>query len=255
MSSNRRVPEVGIVSSGIEVGLVRTGGFRARLCVAALAAAAPLAIWGQGTAAAEGCLYQDDPVTANNLGQVERSLLCLNNAVRLRSGLNPIASDARLQGAASAHSADMAARLYFDHVTPEGVTAAARALAAGYTAGVGENIGASNGLAAILVFRAWRASPGHNLNLLYPTYQATGIGVATGYPFGGRGYTATQMFGIGPAQGTDTALDLYYPNRKCKKAKLARLGRQGKRSSPNRSKELARKLRRVCSEKPAKPLL
>jgi uncharacterized protein YkwD len=223
--------------------------------VAALVAAALLAIWGQGTAAAEGCLYQNDPVTSSNLGHVERSLLCLNNAVRLRSGLNPLASDPRLQGAASAHSADMAARLYFGHVSPEGVTAAARALAAGYTAGVGENIGASNGPNAILVFRAWRASPGHNFNLVSPQYQATGIGVAMGYPFGGHGYTATQMFGTGPAQGGDTGLDLYYPNNRCRRAKLGRLGRKGKKAAPMRGKLLARKLQQVCSAKPVKPRL
>jgi uncharacterized protein YkwD len=216
--------------------------------------AALLAFARPGTAAAEGCLYQDDPVTAGNLSQVERSLLCLNNALRLHSGLNPLGSDARLQGAATAHSADMAARLYFDHITPEGITPALRAIAAGYTAGVGENIGASNGQTGILVFRAWRASPGHNTNLLLPQYQATGIGMAIGYPFGGPGYTVTQMFGTAPATGGDTALDLYYPNDACKRAKLARLG-GAKKMSRERRRELARRLRRSCSSKPQAPRL
>ena len=235
------------------MGRVWTGKIWRRLGLATLGSLALLAIVGQGTAAAEGCLYQDDPISGDNLGRVERSLLCLTNAVRLRSGLNALATDARLQGAASAHSADMSARLYFNHITPEGVDPAVRAIAAGYTGGVGENIGASNGLTGILVFRAWRASPGHNFNLLYPLYQATGIGLAVGYPFGGRGYSATQMFGVGPAQGHDTALDLYYPNDRCKQVKLARLN--GIKGSREKRRVFARKLRQACRLKPGQPLL
>jgi hypothetical protein len=224
-----------------------------RLVLATLGSAVLLALGGQGTAAAEGCLYQDDAVTADNLGRVERSLLCLGNAVRVDSGLNPLATDARLQGAASAHSADMSTRLYFSHITPEGLDPAVRALAAGYTAGVGENIGASNGPTAIVLFRAWRASPGHNFNLLYPAYQATGVGLALGYPFGGRGWSVTQMFGVGPAQGSDTALDLYYPNDRCRRAKLARLS--GRKSSREQRRAFTRKLRQACRMKPAPPRL
>jgi uncharacterized protein YkwD len=230
---------------------------RGRVGILATAVAGLLALALPATAAAEGCLYQDDPAV-QDLARAQRTLVCLNNAVRLHSGLNALTSDPRLQGAATAHSADMAARLYFDHVTPEGVTPAARASAAGYPASVGENIGASTGLTPRFVFQAWRASPGHNTNLLYPLYQATGIGLAAGYPFpGGRpGYTATQMFGSGPAIGTDTALDLYYPNEACRKGKLGleRPKKAGPRARQRR-RELARKVRRACGSKPAAPLL
>jgi Cysteine-rich secretory protein family len=227
-----------------EVGKVPTRRL-GRVALALLGSLVALAAIGQGTAAAEGCLYENDPAT-NDLVHAERTLLCLNNAVRLHAGLNALAMDRRLQGAATAHSADMVARVYFNHLTPEGLTPSARAIAAGYLAGVGESIGASTGTTPILVFRAWRASAGHNANLLYRTYQATGIGVVPGYPFpGGGSYTVTQMFGTGPSTGSDTALDLYYPNRRCRKAKLAK----------RRKKPLARKLRRACQSKPAKPRL
>jgi uncharacterized protein YkwD len=219
-----------------------------------------LAIALPATAAAEGCLYQEE-VATQDLTRAERTLLCLNNAVRVHAGLNALASDPRLQGAASAHSADMAARLYFEHVTPEGVTPAAQAVAAGYLAGVGQNIGASTGLTPIFVFRAWRASPGHNINLLYPLYQATGIGLAAGYPFpGGRpGYSATQMFGTGPSTGTDTGLDLYYPDERCRQGRLAWLGLTRKKkigpAARERRRKLSRKLRAACRAKPVPPLL
>ena len=232
-----------------------------RAAVLASIVAGLVALALPGTAAAEGCLFQDDPAT-QNLDRAQRSLLCLNNAVRAHAGLNALASDPRLQGSATAHSADMVARVYFDHLTPEGVTQSARAIAAGYLAGVGENIGASTGATPILVFRAWRASPGHNTNLLYPLYQATGIGLAAGYPFSGTGgccFTATQMFGTGTSTGTDTALDLYYPNERCRKGKLAQLGLARKKkvgpAARERRKELARKLRRTCRSKPVAPRL
>ena len=228
-----------------------------RAAVLAITVAGLLALALPSTAAAEGCLYQDDPVTAANTAQAERSLLCLNNAVRAHTGLTALQSDLRLQGAATAHSADMLARAYLEHITPEGITQSVRAIAAGYLAGVGENVGASNTQPVINVFRAWRASAGHNTNLLYPPYRATGIGLVPGYVFGGPGYTVTQMFGLGPANGADTGLDLYYPNERCRKGKLARLGLKRKKNvgpaARERRKELARKLRKTCRAKPIAP--
>jgi uncharacterized protein YkwD len=215
--------------------------------IAAAAAGILLLAAGQGSAAAEGCLYQDQAVTSSDQARVERSLLCMANAVRNRSGLHLLIADPRLGGAARGHSADMVARGYFSHTGLDGSSPSDRAQAAGYPGGVGENIAASSQGTALSVFSLWRSSPGHNANLL-GSYVATGLGVAPGFPGGRGGITATQMFGGAPARGNDAGLGLYYPNERCGAAKSrriairARLGHAGKRS---RRVKLHRKLRRA----------
>jgi uncharacterized protein YkwD len=235
-----------------------------RPLLAAAATAVALLAAGQGTAAAEGCLYQDEVVSASNQPRAERSLLCLANSVRRAAGLASVTADSRLNAAARAHSSDMVARGYFSHTSPEGSTPSSRAQAASYPGGAGENIAASSQGTAISIFRAWRASPGHNSNILSP-YAASGIGVAAGFPGGGRGITATQMFGSARPDGTDTALDLYYPNERCRAAKLRRIAVKSRvkrsRKGPARAKQ-RRKLRRAkhavartCSQPAEPPLL
>jgi hypothetical protein len=195
---------------------------------------------------AEGCLYQDEAAGGANQSRVERSLLCLTNAVRGRAGLNLLVEDARLKAAARGHSADMVARGYFSHTTPEGSTPSDRAQAAGYPGGAGENIAASSRGTAISVFSLWRASPGHNANLL-GSYATSGLGVAPGFPGGRGGITATQMFGRAPAQGKDTGLDLYYPNERCAAAKLRKIAVKARLRATKKARraKLRRKLRRA----------
>jgi uncharacterized protein YkwD len=218
---------------------------------------------GQGTAAAEGCLYQGESANASNQVRVELSLLCLTNAVRGRAGLNGLAADPRLNAAARGHSADMVARGYFSHNGLGGSTPSDRALAAGYPGGVGENIAANSRGTAISVFSLWRASPGHNANLL-GSYSATGLGVAAGFPGGRGGITATQMFGRAAAPGSDTGLELYYPNERCASAKLSKIALRARlrAAKKGRRAKLRRKLRRAkravagaCSGPAEQPLL
>jgi uncharacterized protein YkwD len=240
------------------------GAGHARDAIGAIAAAAALLIAGQGTAAAEGCLYQDDVVGSSNQARVERSLLCLTNAVRRTAGLPAVLADPRLSSAARGHSADMVARGYFSHTSPEGGSPSDRAQAAGYPGGAGENIAASGRGTARSVFSLWRTSPGHNANLL-GSYLATGLGVAPGFPSGRGGITATQMFGRVPAQGSETGLDLYYPNEPCRAAKLRKIAlRSRMRASKKRRAraKLRRKLRRAkravagtCSQPAQAPML
>jgi uncharacterized protein YkwD len=256
-----RITHIGPLTFGSGMG---AGAGHARYAIAAIGAAAALPIVGQGTAAAEGCLYQDDVVSSSNEARVERSLLCLTNAVRRPAGLPAALADARLNSAARGHSVDMVARGYFSHSSPEGSSPSDRAQAAGYPGGAGENIAASGRGTAISVFSLWRSSPGHNANLL-GSYSATGLGVAPGFPSGGGGITATQMFGRAPAQGSDTGLDLYYPNEPCRAAKLRRIAInvriKGSRKGSRRTK-LRRRLRRAkravartCSQPAQEPLL
>jgi uncharacterized protein YkwD len=215
-----------------------------RCGVAAIVGIAALLIAGHGTAAAEGCLYQDEAVTSANQARVERSLLCLTNAVRRSAGLASVLADSRLGAAARGHSADMVARGYFSHTSPEGGSPSDRARAAGYPGGAGENIASSGRGTAISIFQAWRGSPGHNGNIV-GSYLAAGIGVAPGFAGGGRGLTATQMFGRAAADTGDTALDLYYPNERCKTAKLGKLALKARIGKKKPSRKQQRKLRRL----------
>ena len=215
-----------------------------RCGVAAIVALATLLVAGQGTAAAEGCLYQDEAVTSANQARVERSLLCLANAVRRSAGLASLLADSRLGAAAGGHSADMVARGYFSHTSPEGGSPSDRARAAGYPGGAGENIASSGRATGISIFQAWRGSPGHNANIL-GSYLATGIGVVPGFAGGGRGITATQMFGRAAADTGDAALDLYYPNERCKATKLGKLALKARIGKKKPSRKQRRRLRRL----------
>lgn len=116
-----------------------------------------------------------DPV----LDQAEAEFLSLLNAYRVENGLGLLARNATLDLAAQRHSEDMAARAYFSHDTPEGVTPWDRMQAAGYACPSykGENIAAGYD-AAQRVFEAWRNSPGHNANMLSPYFDEIGIGLA-----------------------------------------------------------------------------
>jgi uncharacterized protein YkwD len=79
-----------------------------------------------------------------------------------------LAWQAQLDAAAAGHSADMAARNYFSHTSPEGVGPGTRITNAGYVwRTYGENIAAGYGSVAAVV-AAWTASPGHCANLMNP---------------------------------------------------------------------------------------
>ena len=96
--------------------------------------------------------------------------------------------------AAQRHSADMATKNYFDHVSRTGSTHADRATAAGYKWRlVGENIAAGH-TSASAALKAWLASPGHCENVMNKSYKDLGVGVASNPTSKYRIYW-TQMFG------------------------------------------------------------
>lgn len=76
----------------------------------------------------------------------------------------PLALNDKLTLAARAHSADMAARAFFDHVNPDGKDPTDRATDQGYTYSAGENIAAGyTGIDA--AHKAWLESLGHRKNV------------------------------------------------------------------------------------------
>ena len=88
----------------------------------------PELVAAQGT----GCSFTRSAATAEPEPNVRTALRCLVNATRQDHGLPTLRSSARLNAAADAHSADMVARGYFAHVTPEGRSVADRVRATGY---------------------------------------------------------------------------------------------------------------------------
>lgn len=115
------------------------------------------------------------------LVRLEEALFESVNAVRRQEGLIPLRRDASVDAVARAHSRDMAARGYFAHETPEGLSPPDR-LARGGVSGIslaGENVGLTDrGDPNTEIVQGWLASPVHRQNLLAPMFNVTGIGIA-----------------------------------------------------------------------------
>ena len=132
---------------------------------------------GLAMAAAFGlaaCGGSDDPVpTAATGGSAFGVSL---NAIRADSGLAPLSHDARLDIAAGSHVADMAARGYFSHNSPDGGTLSSRVADTGYQACfAAENI-AQGQLTEAEVLASWMGSSGHRQNILAQEAEGFGIG-------------------------------------------------------------------------------
>lgn len=140
---------------------------------------------------------------------LERRVHELINKERKKNKATALEFDGQLSRIASAHSADMAKRHFFNHVNPDGKNATDRGKLAGYfcrkvyvgffTEGLAENIYqghlysqirisgnlrsydwySAEDLAEVVV-KGWMDSPGHRRNILEKTYEKTGIGIAIG---------------------------------------------------------------------------
>lgn len=121
---------------------------------------------------------------------LEKRMLDLVNAERAKAGLRPLAPDPELTDVARQHSADMFARGYFAHDTPEGLSPFDRMrdshvqfLTAGENLALAPTLPvAHNGL---------MNSPGHRANILRPQFGRVGIGIMDG---GIRGLMISQEF-------------------------------------------------------------
>lgn len=99
----------------------------------------------------------------------------LINAYRKKHGLKPVRLSAELTNAAKAHSRDLARWDRISHYGSDGSNPWDRVKRAGYGARLAaENVG--TGQATIEeVMKGWKASPGHNKNLLMADAQHMGI--------------------------------------------------------------------------------
>jgi len=112
-----------------------------------------------------------------------QEVLTLVNAERAAASVGPLTYDSEAERAALAHSEDMAARGFFDHVTPEGWQPEDRLRMMrifGYL-GNGENVAVGQPTAQIAM-RDWMSSPGHRANILEPSYTHLGVGIAGSQP-------------------------------------------------------------------------
>ena len=123
------------------------------------------------------------------------NIIALTNQSREGSGLKDLSENTQLDAAATAKAADMLAKGYFAHVTPDGRTPWDFITTAGYNyISAGENL-AVNFTEAENVEDAWMNSPGHRANILNASFQEIGIGISQGQYQGHEAIFVVQMFG------------------------------------------------------------
>ena len=154
--------------------------------------------------------YPNRTTEATCLNTQEKQFLTLINNYRASKGMKALRASKSLNIASFTHSKDMATRRYFSHTTksplPVGQSGSSftnRMSDAGYTYSTykGENIAAGQSTAQA-VFNAWKASSGHNANMLNAKYTVIGIGLATvsGSPY--TNYWTTDFGGYADAAST-----------------------------------------------------
>jgi len=121
---------------------------------------------------------------------LEKRMLDLVNQERAAAGLRPLVSDPELTEVARKHSADMFARGYFAHDTPEGLTPFDRMRQSNVRfLTAGENLALAPTLQ--VAHTGLMNSPGHRENILRPQFGRVGIGIMDG---GMRGLMVSQEF-------------------------------------------------------------
>lgn len=132
------------------------------------------------------------PFSPAGLERTAREVIALTNTERGAHGLPPLSPDTPLTAAAQGHSADMVARDFYAHTSPEGRQPWDRAAAAGsHRRTIGENIACGQRSPAEVVL-GWMNSPGHRANILKRDFTHIGVGLAGG---GRAGTYWTQLFG------------------------------------------------------------
>jgi uncharacterized protein YkwD len=114
---------------------------------------------------------------------LEAEMLVLVNKERTSRGLKALKADPEIAVVALKHSADMFARGYFSHISPEGVDPFERMKKENvrfYTAG--ENLALAQTLN--MAHTGLMNSPGHRANILNPTFGRLGIGILDGGIYG-----------------------------------------------------------------------
>lgn len=114
---------------------------------------------------------------------LESQMLQLVNEERTKRGLTALKADPELTAVARVHSADMFARGYFSHYTPEKKDPFERMKKAGVKfITAGENLALGRTLK--ICHEGLMNSPGHRANILNPSFGRLGIGIMDGGIYG-----------------------------------------------------------------------
>jgi uncharacterized protein YkwD len=162
-------------------------GVRNRLAASMVAALTLLATASTNASASVACPGDDIAPTAATAYDSVMTLVCDINEFRARNGLRPLSWDWRLWYGAQNHAADMAARNYLAHVSPEGHGLADRIsptgyipVAAGWT--LSENLGFGTMMLSspLAITVGWLDSEVHRENMLDPDVDNVGVGLGFG---------------------------------------------------------------------------
>jgi uncharacterized protein YkwD len=170
------------------------------LLAATAALVAALGATTTANAASGGCSNASAAAADVPTPVVGSAVRCLVNLQRARHGLTALRHSERLRAAANAHSADMVARGFFDHVSPGGATLSDRVRDAGYSGRtLGEDIGWGTYELATpaAIVRAWMDSPPHRAVILSRKFSEIGVGVALGTPSGRTETGAVYVLDVG----------------------------------------------------------
>jgi hypothetical protein len=144
-----------------------------------------------------GVLFQQKLSTENSyLAAVLPSVLVdLANEDRTNESLTQLTENPLLVEAAQKKAADMAAKGYFAHVSPEGIEPWFWLQSVGYSyKAAGENL-AVHFEDSEAVNKAWMASPSHRANIVNPEFTEIGIGTAVGMFEGRETLFVAEFFG------------------------------------------------------------
>ena len=140
-----------------------------------------------------GSVFAGGAQAATSYSAQETAFINTLNEYRATKGLQPLLLSDAISQAAYRHNHDMAKYKFFSHYSVKSDWFAANATPwtrmskSGYTYSTskGENIAAGQSTAA-LVFAAWKASSGHNANMLSSAYKVIGVSF---YQLAGSPYT------------------------------------------------------------------
>lgn len=120
---------------------------------------------------------------AKRRADLELQMLWLINKERRNNGLDTLKADPQMAGVARKHSADMFARGYFSHYSPEGTNPFDRMKKDHVTFIIaGENLALAPTLT--VAHNGLMKSPGHRANILKPEFGRVGIGILDGGVYG-----------------------------------------------------------------------
>lgn len=127
----------------------------------------------------------------------EQTFLKLINDYRVNNGLGTLQVSVSLTNAADWMSNDMATKGYFSHTDSAGRDSFTRMQNFGYNFNtwLGENIAAGYS-DAVNTFNQWKNSPGHNENMLHPSFKVIGIGRVANLGAYYRYYWTTDFGGV-----------------------------------------------------------